>query len=162
MVILPSFFHGRKTYKLIQALYGLRQASHAWYNQIDSFFQQLGLHQSIEDPNLYPSHCNGKCTIILLHLDNIITTSNDGKHIQHLKQYMMGTFHMTDLGTTSYYLGVEIQQKPEGIYFHQKGYVEKLLDRFGMTDCTLMAVPMNPKTKLCKDTETIFVDPLLY
>lgn len=74
----------------------------------------------------------------------------------------MNTFKMTNLGNASCYLGVELLQKSEGTYFHQKGYIEKLLDRFGMTNCSPMTVPMNPRTKLRKDTATALVDPHLY
>jgi lipid II:glycine glycyltransferase (peptidoglycan interpeptide bridge formation enzyme) len=55
---------------------------------------------------------------------------------------------MTDLGDAKYYLGVELTHTREEIYFHQKGYIEKLLDRFGMSTCMPLAVPMNPRTKL--------------
>ena len=75
---------------------------------------------------------------------------------------MMTTFRMTDLGNASYYLGIELQQTLEGTYFHQKGYIEKLLDRFGMSDCSPMAVSMNPRTKLRKDTVSDPVDLHLY
>ena len=74
----------------------------------------------------------------------------------------MNTFCMTDLGNASCYLGVKLQQRPEGTYFHQKGYIEKLLDRFGMADCTPMTIPMNPKTKLRKDTASAPIDPHLF
>jgi hypothetical protein len=162
MIIPPGFPHTEKVCKLIRALYGLRQASRAWYSRIDSFFQNLGLQRSKEDPNLYFSHKNGKHTIILLYVDDIIITGNDDKNIQHLKHHMMTSFRMTDLGNASYYLGVEIQQCPEGTYFHQRGYIEKLLDRFGMSGCTPASIPMNPKAKLQKETGSAPVDPVFY
>jgi hypothetical protein len=162
MIIRPGFSHAGKVYKLVRALYDLRQASRAWYNRIDSFIQNLGLQRSKEDPNLYFSHNNRKHTIILLYVDDIIITRNDDKNIQHLKHHMMTTFCMTNLGNVSYYLGVEIQQCPEGTYFHQKGYIEKLLDKFGMSGCTLASIRMNPKKKLQKETSFAPVDPVLY
>jgi transposase InsO family protein len=118
MIIPPGFPHAGQTCKLIRALYGLRQASRAWYTRIDSFLQTLGLSHSKEDPNLYFFHKNGKHTIILLYVDDIIITGNDTQNINYLKRHMMTTFRMTDLGNASCYLVVEIQQAPEGIYFH--------------------------------------------
>jgi hypothetical protein len=71
---------------------------------------------------------------------------------------------MTDLGNASYYLGVEIQQCPEGTYFHQKGYIEKILDRFDMFGCTPASIAMIPKTKLQKETSSapVLVGGLLH
>jgi hypothetical protein len=95
-------------------------------------------------------------------VDNTIITGNDDKNIQYLKHHMMTTFCMTDLGNASYYLGVEIQQCLEGTYFHQRGYIKKLLDKFSMSGCTLTSISMNPKTKLQKDTSSVPIDPVLY
>jgi hypothetical protein len=112
MVIPPGFPHVGRICKLIRALYGLRQASHAWYTRIDSFLQTLGLSRNKEDPNLYFSHQNGKHTINLFYVDDIIIIGDDTQNINYLKKHMMTTFRMTDLDNASYYLGVEIQQAP--------------------------------------------------
>jgi hypothetical protein len=69
---------------------------------------------------------------------------------------------MSDLGDATYYLGVEIVQQDNGIYFHQRGYIEKILDRFGMSNCTPLSSPMNPNTKLQKETSSQPVNPKLY
>ena len=108
MAIPPGFPHAGRTCKLICALYGLRQASHAWYSRIDSFLQNLGFFRIKEDSNLYYSHRNGKHTINLLYVDDILIICNDDLYIQNLKGQMMNTFHMTDLRNASYYLGVEL------------------------------------------------------
>ena len=39
--------------KLKRAIYGLKQAPHAWYTLIDSYFTGLGFSKSEADPNLY-------------------------------------------------------------------------------------------------------------
>jgi hypothetical protein len=70
----------------------------------------------------------------------------------------MTTFKMTDLGDAKYYLGIELTHTKEGIYFHQRGYIEKLLNRFGISNYVHVAVPMNPWSKLQKQTHTPPVD----
>ena len=39
--------------KLKKALYGLKQAPRSWYENIDSFFLQIGYNRSKNEPNLY-------------------------------------------------------------------------------------------------------------
>jgi hypothetical protein len=118
MIIPASFPNAGQTCKLLQALYGLCQASRASYSRIDIFLTNLGLTRSNEDPNLYYSIHNGLYTIILLYVNDIIITGDDETHISNLKRQMMTSFKMTDLGDANYYLGVEILQTTNGIYFH--------------------------------------------
>ena len=66
----------------------------------------------------------------------------------------MQTLKMTNLGNANFYLGVEILQDYDGTYFHQRGYIERLLNRFGMKNCTILSTSMNPKIKLSKETHT--------
>jgi hypothetical protein len=74
----------------------------------------------------------------------------------------MRHFKMTNLSNAQYYIGVELLRTDQGINFHQKGYIEKLLDRFGMSECTPLSIPMNPRTKLAKHTGTPPVDIKTY
>jgi hypothetical protein len=39
--------------RLKRALYGMKQAPHAWYTQIDNYFTGLGFTKSEVDANLY-------------------------------------------------------------------------------------------------------------
>jgi hypothetical protein len=100
------------------------------------FLPHLGLQRSSKDPNLYFFVKNDLYTILLLYVDDIILTGDDDATISHIKRTMMDSFKMTDLGDARYYLGIELDYTEDGIYFHQKGYIEKLLDRFGMINCT--------------------------
>ena len=154
--------NSRQVYHLLHAMYGLRQASHAWYSCIDQFFLSFGLIQSSEDPNLYFSIKNNKYVIIILYVHNIIMTNDDFVSLNHLQQQMMKTFCMTNLGDAECYLEVEILQTPQGIFFHQSGYIHKLLDWFGMSDCTSLSTPMNLHTKLSKDMSSTPIDRKLY
>jgi len=49
---------------------------------------------------------------------------------------------MTNLGLLHYYLGIEVDQKPQHIFISQKKYVGKLLNIYSMMDCNLVATPM--------------------
>ena len=47
--------HSKETHvcRLMKALYRLKQASRAWYEQIDTYLQKMGFVKSEEDANLY-------------------------------------------------------------------------------------------------------------
>jgi hypothetical protein len=118
--------------KLQQALYGLRQAPRAWYGEIDVCLQSQGLTKSKEEPNLYFSICNGKYTILLLYVDDILITGDDTSNIDILNAQLNSKYKMTYLGDAQLYLGVKLLYTPDGIYFHQRSYIQRLLERFGM------------------------------
>jgi hypothetical protein len=53
MIIPPGFDQARKLCQLNCALYGLRQASRAWYTGMEQFHRNQDLQRSNEDPNLF-------------------------------------------------------------------------------------------------------------
>lgn len=67
---------------------------------------------------------------------------------------MKKKFSMSDLGLLSYYLGLEVQQTSEGIRIGQAAYAAKLVERSGLADCNSCAVPMEPRLKLSKNSES--------
>ncbi|KAM3231437.1 hypothetical protein ACQJBY_061551 [Aegilops geniculata] len=75
---------------------------------------------------------------------------------------MKELFRMTDLGLLSYYLGIEVQQKPEGITICQETYAKKVLESCDMKDCNPSHVPMKPRLILSKKSEASAVDATEY
>lgn len=63
----------------------------------------------------------------------------------------MNTFEMTNLGLISYFLGIEVSERNEGIFILKKKYREALLKKFKMCSCKLVATPFVTNEKLQKD-----------
>jgi len=71
-------------------------------------------------------------------------------------------FEMTDLGTLSYFLGLEFVHTHKGVFLHQKKYAHEILKRFQMERCNEAAVPVLPGLKLTEEKEAEVVDGTLY
>ena len=69
---------------------------------------------------------------------------------------------MTDLGIASNYLGVEISQTSQGLFINLQGYINKLLDKFGLTNCNPCSLPIDPRVQLQKEMGTAKIDPVQY
>jgi hypothetical protein len=95
--------------RLNRALYGMKQAPHAWYTQIDNYFTGLGFKKSEVGTNLYKILVEGKLLIIVLYVDDLILTG-DEKLIHSCKDDLAKEFEMKDLGLLHYFLGLEIWQ----------------------------------------------------
>jgi hypothetical protein len=61
---------------------------------------------------------------------------------------MKELFSMSDLGLLSYYLGMEVKQKPGEITLCQSAYASKIVELCGMKGCNAIDTPMEHHVKL--------------
>ena len=60
-----------------KALYGLKRAPRAWYQQIDNILiTKLGYKRCASNSNLYVHKEGGKCTVIAIYVDDLIPTGD--------------------------------------------------------------------------------------
>ncbi|KAD0988267.1 hypothetical protein E3N88_43456 [Mikania micrantha] len=149
-------------YKLFKALYGLRQAPRAWNIRLDKVLKSLSFQRS---PREYASYRRedkkGKLTVGV-YVDDLIVTGSNKEEINHFKSQMKKNFEMSDLGILSYYLGIEVVQRKEGISISQEGYASKILKNSNMWECNAAKFPMEPGLQLCKEDKTELVDQTVY
>lgn len=89
--------------------------------------------------------------IVSIYVDDLIYTGNNVDMLKEFRRSMKKEFDMTDLGKMRYFLGIEVIQEDHGIYISQRKYAMEVLDRFGMTNCNPVTVPMVPGCKLNRD-----------
>eukprot|EP00253_Pinus_taeda_P001887 PITA_01887 len=75
----------------------LKQAPHAWYTWINSYFPRLGFTKSEADANLYHIMVEGKPLIIVLYVDDLILTGDD-QLIKSCKEDLTREFEMKYMG----------------------------------------------------------------
>ena len=108
--------HDKKTHvwKLKKSLNGLKQAPSTWYDKMDSFLTSLGFTKSKVDSNLHYKVEEGNPVILLLYVDDLFVTGEDGL-IADTKRKLAAEFEMKDLGMMHYFLGMEVWQNIDGI-----------------------------------------------
>jgi len=82
--------------------------------------------------------------------------------LKAFKEDMKKQFQMSDLGTLSYYLGIEVCQGSSGITISQERYAHKLLERADMIGCNPSSTPMESRLKLLKESTAPPVDATAY
>ena len=100
--------------------------------------------------------------LVGIYVDDLLITGADEAVIAKFKLQIKEIFKMDDLGLLSYYLGIEVQQKPEGITLCQEAYAKKILESCGMDYCKPTHVPMEPRLILSKKSEAPAVDATEY
>lgn len=128
--------------KFRKAIYGLKQAPRAWYQEFRTFLMSYGFRTSVADPSLFMYNHNGTNIYLLVYVDDIIITGPSPTTLQDLLTRLAARFSLKDLGTLSYFLGVEVLPHTKGLFLSQKKYVEDLLGRANMTEAKPVSTPM--------------------
>nr|GEX08267.1 putative ribonuclease H-like domain-containing protein [Tanacetum cinerariifolium] len=69
---------------------------------------------------------------------------------------------MSSMGELTFFLGLQVKQKEEGICISQNKYVTEILKKFGFTDVKIASTPMETQKPLLKDEDDEEVDVYLY
>nr|GEX47982.1 retrovirus-related Pol polyprotein from transposon TNT 1-94 [Tanacetum cinerariifolium] len=67
-----------------------------------------------------------------------------------------------DDGEMTFFLGLQVNQSPCGIFINQSKYVLEILNKYGMESCDLIGTPMEIKDKLDLDQNGTLVDATKY
>nr|GEY31589.1 putative ribonuclease H-like domain-containing protein [Tanacetum cinerariifolium] len=138
-VCQPSGFedpdHPDKVYKVVKALYGLHQAPRAWYETLANY---------------------------LLENDNIIFGATNKDLCKSFEKLMKDKFQMSFMGELTFFLGLQIKQKKDGIFISQDKYVAEILKKFGLTEGKSASTPIDTEKPLLKDPNSKDVDVHIY
>ena len=140
----------------------LKQAPRAWYSILDRYLIQQKFKSGSADSNLYIKQDNESILIIEVYVDDIIFGSDDDSLSQQFAKDMQKEFEMSLLGELTFFLGLQISQRTEGIFITQTKYIKEMLKKFQMEDCKPVSTPMITDCKLSKDDESKEVDQRLY
>ncbi|GJV02338.1 retrovirus-related pol polyprotein from transposon TNT 1-94 [Tanacetum coccineum] len=79
-----------------------------------------------------------------------------------LNGFINEELEMSMMGELNFFLGLQIKQMEDGIFFNQSKYIKEMLKKFGLEDSKPMKTPMSSDTKLTKDEECESVDSTKY
>ncbi|GJU49389.1 putative ribonuclease H-like domain-containing protein [Tanacetum coccineum] len=75
---------------------------------------------------------------------------------------MKSRFQMSSMGELTFFLGLQVKQKEEGIFISQDKYVAKILKKFDFVSVKTASTPIETQKPLVKDEEASDVDVHLY
>lgn len=134
-------------------MYGLKQASRAWNEKLNSVLMGSGLKRCESDPCMYYFIDGETIMLLAVYVDDILIISNNFELEQQLVGQLRSIFKMKDLGEATSVLGVKISRdlRKSTIAIDQQHYIVKMLERFGMTDCNPISTPLDPNQHLTKE-----------
>jgi hypothetical protein len=114
------------------------------------------------DNNLYIKIEGIDFLIVLVYLDDIIFGSNNASLVQWFSSAMQYKFGMSMIGELSFFIGMQITQRSEGIFLSQEKYLREILKRFQMEDSKPMRKSMVTGCNLRKEDDSPDVDQSSY
>jgi len=104
----------------------------------------LGYYRSKADPSVRSCHANGEITITSTYTDDTTGVSSSKEEADRAKEKLGRTYETKDLGEAGLVLGIKIERNREAgtLSISQHGYLERVLEKYGMMDCTPKATPL--------------------
>ncbi|GJZ11328.1 putative ribonuclease H-like domain-containing protein [Tanacetum coccineum] len=118
----PGFedpYFPNRVYKVEKALYRLHQALRAWYETLSTYLLDNEFQKGEIDKTLFIRNW-----------------------VQKFEKMMHKKFQMSSIGELTFFLGLQVKQKEDGIFISQDKYVTEILKKFSFTDVTTTSTPM--------------------
>ncbi|GJU25151.1 retrovirus-related pol polyprotein from transposon TNT 1-94 [Tanacetum coccineum] len=161
----PGFVDFEKpnhVFKLKKALYGLKQAPKAWYDRLKAFLLDHKYTMGLVDNTLFTKKKDSHIIIVQIYVDDIIFGSTCQDLCDDFSKIMHDEFEMSMMGELNFFLGLQIKQFEDGIFFNQSKYVKEMLKKFGLETAKPIKTPMSSETKLTRDEKGEPIDDTKY
>nr|GEY10761.1 putative ribonuclease H-like domain-containing protein [Tanacetum cinerariifolium]GEY10767.1 putative ribonuclease H-like domain-containing protein [Tanacetum cinerariifolium] len=139
-----------KVYEVVKSLYGLHQAPKDWYEILANYLLKNGFQSGKIDQTLFIKKQKGDILLVQVYVDDIIFGSTNKNLCKAFEKLMKDKFQMSSMGELTFFLGLQVKKKVDGIFISQDKYVAKILKKFGLTDRKLLL-----KDPGGKDVDTI-------
>jgi hypothetical protein len=141
-----------KVCRLIKSLYGLKQAPKQWHEKFDNTLTAAGFAVNESDTCVYYRYGGGESVMLCLYVDDILIFGSNLNVIEEVKNLLSSNFEMKDLGEADVILNIKLVREGDGgVTLLQSHYVEKVLSRFGFSDCDPAPTPYDPSMLLRKN-----------
>ncbi|GJW22186.1 putative ribonuclease H-like domain-containing protein [Tanacetum coccineum] len=151
-----------KVYKVEKALYGLHQAPRAWYETLLTYLLENGFRRGTMDKTLFIKKIKNDILLVQVYVDDIIFGSTKKSLSTEFEQLMHKRFQMSSMGELTFFLGLQVEQRKDGIFLSQDKYVYDILKKFGFSSVKTASTPMETHKPLSKDADGTDVDVHLY
>lgn len=148
----PTGFENQKktglVCKLNRSLYGLKQSARCWNRKFVSFLNKYDFKQLKTDPCVFLGHFADNEIYLAIYVDDGLLMSNSKTAISELINILKQMFKIVvNLDSSKLnFVGLEIEQNiSDGIVcIHQQMYINRLVNKFKMSDAKPLSVPAEP------------------
>ncbi|GJY47358.1 putative ribonuclease H-like domain-containing protein [Tanacetum coccineum] len=125
----------------------------------------LALIIAAEIYSVWDSQVNGYrrgTMLVQVYVDDIIFGSTKKSYCDEFEALMKSRFQMSSMGELTFFLGLQVKQKADGIFISQDKYVAEIPKKFDFANVKTASTPIETQKPLVKDEEASDVDVHLY
>jgi len=144
------------TAMLSKSLYGLRDAAYRFHQTLSTWMLEYGCEAIDADRTMFRYQGKHGELIICLYVDDGLVSTNSEEEYKIFITSLQERFELsTDDTEVSWYLGIAVSRcmKEGYVHLHQTKYIEKMLERFKMTDVKPVLTPLEVGARLSKDDQ---------
>nr|GEV22685.1 retrovirus-related Pol polyprotein from transposon TNT 1-94 [Tanacetum cinerariifolium] len=128
-----------KVYKVEKALYGLHQDPSAWYGTLSTYLLDSGFHKGKIDKTLFIRRHKDDILLVQVYVDDIFFGSTKKDLCNAFEKMMHEKFQMSSMRKLTFFLGLQVKQKQDGIFISQDKCVAEILKKYGFQKLRMQA-----------------------
>ncbi|GKE19428.1 putative ribonuclease H-like domain-containing protein [Tanacetum coccineum] len=129
------------------------------YGKID---EENGYRRGTIDKTLFLKKDKHDIILVQVYVDDIIFGSTKKSWCDEFEALTKSRFQMSSMGELTFFLGLQVKQKEDGIFISQDKYVAEILKKFDFANVKTASTPIETQKPLVKDEEANDVDVHLY
>nr|GEU95254.1 ribonuclease H-like domain, reverse transcriptase, RNA-dependent DNA polymerase [Tanacetum cinerariifolium] len=114
------------------------------------------------DKTLFIERDKSDILLVQVYVDDIIFGSTRKEICTEFDKMIHKKFQMSSMRELTFFLGLQVKQKEDGIFISQDKYVNKILNKFGYSNVKTASTPMETHKTFLKDEKGEDVDEHLY
>ncbi|GJY83578.1 putative ribonuclease H-like domain-containing protein [Tanacetum coccineum] len=124
--------------------------------------EENGYRRGTIDKTLFLKKDKHDIILVQVYVDDIIFGSTKKSWCDDFEALMKCKFQMSSMGELTFFLGLQVKQKEDGIFISQDKYVTEILNKFDFANIKSASTPIETQKPLVKDEEASDVDVHLY
>jgi hypothetical protein len=129
-----------RVYKLLKALYRLKQEPRAWYARLKTFLLEHEYVMESVDKTLFTLKHGNDFLLVQIYVDDIIFGGSSHTIVSSFQEMMEKEFQMSMMEELAFFLSIQAKQ---GISVHQAKYTKDLMKKFNMAELKPVSTSMS-------------------
>jgi hypothetical protein len=142
-----------KAWRILGALYGLKQSALLWYEHFKAILEALDFTATASDSCVFTRRMDGRLQIVTIYVDDVLVCASSDEEITVIFQHLHLSIRLNDLGPISKLLGMEIDrsEQDKAMYVTQTTYIERMAIKYGMDKSKRVDTPIPAGTSMTED-----------